>query len=313
MATTGTVIGSGRHTYEYIDQWGSLPDGLVFGTTHGVVEDAEGRIYIHHTGPKSVIRFSPDGDYLDSWGEEYSRGAHGMHLNRETDGEFLYLSATSLGIVVKTTLDGEELLRIGTPPRPDIYDADHLFVPTEATVTPDGTIHITDGYGQPWVHRYTQSGEYIDSYGGPGSGRGQLDNPHGIMLDTRAGTQRILVSDRGNSRLQYFSLDGKHLGFVDHDLRKPCTSIQFGDEIYIPDLYSRVSIFDSDDRLVAHLGDRPDCWTREGWPNLPKDEWIIGKFSSPHDLHVDTHGNIYVVEWLSEGTGKVTRLVRTTA
>jgi hypothetical protein len=307
---TATVIGSGSHRYEYIDQWGTLPAGIEFGTTHGVVEDSAGRIYIHNTGPTSVIRFAPDGSYIDSWGEEYSKGAHGIHYRREGDGEFLYLAATGLGIVVKTTLDGEELLRITTPPRPDIYDADHRFVPTETTVAPDGTILIADGYGQPWVHRYSPDGRYIDSFGGKGSGPGELDNPHGIMLDTRGSEPRILVSDRGNSRLQYFTLDGKHLSFVDYELRKPCTTIQWRDEIYVPDLYSRLTIFDADDRLVAHLGDRDACWNRPGWPNLPKSEWVVGAFSSPHDLHVDGAGNIYVVEWLSEGTGKVTKLRR---
>lgn len=306
-----TIIGAGAHTYEFQDRWAKLPAGMRFGTTHGVVEDSAGRVYIHNTGPKSVIIFEPDGTFVDSWGEAYSAGAHGMHLNREGGGEFLYLAATSLGIVVKTTLAGEELLRIATPPRSDIYDSDHRFVPTECTVAPDGTIFIADGYGQPWIHRYTQRGEYIDSFGGHGTDAGRLDNPHGIMLDTRGSQSRILVADRGNSRLQYFSLEGKHIGFINIELRQPCTSIQWNDELYIPDLRSRLTIFDRNDRLITHLGDRPGCWEKPGWPNLPESEWISGKFSSPHDLHVDAGGNIYVVEWLSEGTGKVTKLVRT--
>ncbi|HTO23564.1 MAG TPA: hypothetical protein VMQ10_13905, partial [Spirochaetia bacterium] len=71
-----------------------------------------------------------------------------------------------------------------------------------------------------------------------------------------------------------------------------------------------LTILDGKDRLIAHLGDRPGCWEKKGWPNLPKSDWVVGAFSSPHDLHVDARGTIYVVEWLSEGTGKVTRLVR---
>ena len=56
------VIGSGSHVYEVIDDWGNLPGGLSFGTTHGVVEDSQGRIYIHHTNSPSVFVFDADGD-----------------------------------------------------------------------------------------------------------------------------------------------------------------------------------------------------------------------------------------------------------
>ena len=301
------IVGDGAYRYRVNPEWARLPSSHEFGTTHGVVEDADGRIYIHHTGSPSTFVFEPSGTFITAWGEAYAGGAHGMHLSSEADGEFLYLAATSLGLVAKTTLDGEELLRITTPPRSDIYDDEHRFVPTETTVAPDGTIYIADGYGQPWIHRYTQEGRYIDSFGGHGSGPGQLDNPHGIMLDTRFQSPRILVSDRKNARLQYFGLDGSHESIVKGMLRFPCTTIQWKDKLFIPDLYSRLTILDSDDNLVTHLADWPDCWKRDGWPNLPKSEWIVGKVSSPHDLHVDMKGNIYLVEWLSEGTGKVTR------
>lgn len=304
------MIGNDPYRYRVNTDWAQLPDGYRFGTTHGVVEDATGRIYIHHTGSPSTFVFEPDGTFLAAWGEAYAGGAHGMHLNREAEGEFLYLAATSLGFVAKTTLDGEELLRIATPPRPDIYDDEHRFVPTETTVAPDGTIFIADGYGQPWVHRYTPHGEYIDSFGGQGSDPGRLDNPHGIMLDTRGAQPRILVSDRKNVRLQYFDLEGRHLGVVQGMLRFPCTTIQWNDHLYIPDLHSRLTVLGPDDKLVTHLADWPDCWKRPGWPNLPRSEWVAGRVSSPHDLHVDAHGNIYLAEWLSEGTGKVTKLER---
>ena len=304
------IVGSGDFQFRVDTEWAKLPAGHEFGTTHGVVEDALGRIYIHHTGSPSTFVFDPDGSFVRAWGEAYAVGAHGMHLNAEKDGEFLYLAPTSLGFVAKTTLDGEELLRIDTPPRSDIYDDDHKFVPTETTVAPDGTIHIADGYGQPWVHRYTPSGEYMDSYGGLGSEVGSLNNPHGIMLDTRNGKPRILVSDRGNSRLHYFGLDGSPEDVVEGMLRKPCTTIQWKDHLFIPDLFARLTILNGDNELAIHLADWPDVWEREGWPNLPKSEWVTGKVSSPHDLHVDAAGNIYLAEWLSEGTGKVTKFER---
>ena len=303
-------IGSGKHVYEVISDWAKLPPGVAFGTTHGVVEDSRGRIFLHHTGPQCTICFDSGGNALSWWGADYHEGAHGMFLNAEAEGEFLYLAATSAGVVVKTSLDGEEVLRIGTPPRHDLYDAERRFVPTECAVARSGDIYITDGYGQPWIHRYSSQGEYISSFGGPGSEPGQLKNPHGIKIDTRSGEERVLVTDRGNRRLQYFTLQGEFLSRVEGMLRFPCTTLQWGEELYIPDLHARLTVLDKHDVLVTHLGDWPGAWEKEGWPNLPREQWEEGKFSSPHDLHVDGAGNIYVAEWLSNGTGKVTKLVR---
>src|SRR5690606_25382737 len=82
-------IGSGSYTYEWVENWAKLPQGIQFGYTHGIAEDSQGRIFVHNASTHSVIIFDEDGSYLESWGEEYAAGAHGMLLNREADGEYL--------------------------------------------------------------------------------------------------------------------------------------------------------------------------------------------------------------------------------
>ena len=47
--TKRPIIGHGEHTYEVIHDWGELPGAIQYGNTHGVCEDSQGRIYIHHT------------------------------------------------------------------------------------------------------------------------------------------------------------------------------------------------------------------------------------------------------------------------
>lgn len=301
-------IGSGSHTYEWVEGWAKIPDHIQPGYTHGVVEDSQGRIYVHNASPHAIIIFDADGNFIDSWGEEFAAGAHGLLLNKEDDGEYLYLSATGQNIVVKTTLDGREVLRIGTPDLPDIYDAEKKFVPTETAVAPNGDIYIADGYGQPWVHRYSAKGDYISSFGGRGSEVGKLNNPHGIMLETRGLEPLLIVSDRGNHRLQYFNLEGETVQITEGMLRLPCTTDAYGDELYIADLHSRLTILDNSGHLITHLGERENGWELPGWPNIAHDLRQVGTFTSPHDLHVDGNGNIYVVEWISDG--RITKLAR---
>jgi hypothetical protein len=303
-------IGTGTHIYEWVENWAQIPAHIQLGYTHGVVEDAQGRIYVHNASPHAVVVFEPDGTFVTSWGAAYAQGAHGLHLNAEADGEYLYLAATNQNIVAKTDLEGREVWRIGTPDLPHIYDTDHIFSPTETTVAPNGDVYIADGYGQPWIHVYSPQAEYQFSFGGLGTGTGQLNNPHGIMLDTRGPEPLILVSDRGNSRLQYFTLDGQSVKITAGMLRKPCTTVQYQDEIYIPDLQSRMTILDKDDQLIAHVGERENGWQIAGWPNIAHDLRQVGNFTSPHDLHVDASGNVYMAEWISDG--RITKLRRVT-
>ena len=47
--TKAPILGSGAYQFEAIHDWGELPRTIKFGNTHGVGEDSQGNIYIHHT------------------------------------------------------------------------------------------------------------------------------------------------------------------------------------------------------------------------------------------------------------------------
>ena len=315
---------AGNRTYLWQGDWAKLPPNVQLGYTHGVVEDRAGNIYVANQSPHAIAIFNSAGKFLNAWGSEYGPGAHGLTHSIESGKEFLYLANTGLNQVVKTTLTGEVLFTIATPPRPDIYTAEKKFVPTETAIGPDGRIYIADGYGQPWVHIYSPKAEYLSSFGGYGSEPGQLDQPHGISIDARSGTPVVQVANRANRRIDNFSLEGEFLrtAIRARELRFPCTTVHQGKDLYIPDLFCRVSIFDAANTLIGHLGDYVGGATLTSWdqlrsnqfpdlagyPNIPHDKRQPGKFSSPHGLHVDAAGNIYVVEWINDG--RITRLQR---
>jgi DNA-binding beta-propeller fold protein YncE len=301
-------LGSGSHVYEWVEGWGKLPEGIKFGYTHGVVTDSKDRVYIHNRSKDSVIVFDRDGKFLNSWGPEFAGGAHGMFLSNEGGTEYLYLADPDRHIVVKTTLDGKTVYTLGCPELPNVYPTPDKYKPTDTAVAPNGDVYVCDGYGQSWIHQYDKNAKYIRSWGGKGKEAGQLDCPHGIWIDTRQSTPRVYVADRSNNRLQIFSLDGKHLAFVSGDFRLPCCFFQYKDEQVIPDLHSRVTIIDKNDKLITHLGDNEGGWKIQGWPNIAPTEIKTGLFSSPHAACVDSRGDIYVVEWIA--VGRVTKLAR---
>lgn len=304
-------VGTGKHVYDWDSNFLHVPPEIQLGYTHGVVTDAQNNIYIFNQSEHAVCIFDAGGNFIKSWGPQFRSGAHGMFLTREANGiEYLFLTDYERREVCKTSLDGEVLLAIGIPPRPDIYDKPEKYKPTDVCVAPDGSFYIFDGYGQPWVHRYTRSGSYIDSFGGDGDGPGKLRCPHGGWVDTRKKDPELYVADRGNNRIQVFTLDGKHKRFITSEMKQPCCFFQFKDEMYVPDLQARLTILDIHDQPIAILGDHPSAPAIPGWPNI-QDKLQDGRFNSPHAACVDSRGNIYVAEWID--TGRVTKLARETA
>lgn len=310
------TVGAGDHTYEWIENWAQLPDGKKFGNTHAVVETADRRILVHNASPTgdATCILDADGKFISSWGSQFAQGAHGMDLRKEGDAEFLYLAPTSMHKVFKATLSGEVLLELDYPKQartvkngavaPD-YNGPNKYVPTFTALAPNGDFYVTDGYGSNFVHRYNLKGDYLQSWGGPGKNPGQFSCPHGIWCDTRGAEPLIVVADRANVRLQWFTLDGQFVKLVADDLRHPCHFDQRNGDLLVPDLKGRVTLFDKDNKLICHLGDNPDKsqWSNNG---VKPADLKPGAFCTPHSARFDADGNIYVVEWLPYG--RVTKL-----
>jgi hypothetical protein len=210
-------------------------------------------------------------------------------------------------VVVKTTVDGETIWTLTYPQEAGVYKKEEEYRPTNVAVAPNGDFYVADGYGLSYVHQYNSKAQYIRTWGGKGKDAGKLDCPHGIWVDTRS-NPIVIVADRSNARLQTFTLQGQHVGFVTDAMRRPCHFDQVGDELLIPDLWGVVTIYNKNNKPIAQLGDNPGIWTEKGWPNLPSDTWHPGKFISPHAACWDKSGAIYLVEWIAEG--RVTKLRR---
>ncbi len=313
------VVGSGEYVFEVTHDWGELPPEIKYGNTHGVCEDADGNIYVHHTvnaaseSSDSMVVFDGKGRFIRSWGKDFRGGAHGLLIRKEGREQFLYLCDTKRGVVAKTTLKGEEVLTLGYPsesaayaPNPD--GSRKKYSPTNLAVAPNGDIYVGDGYGSSFVNVYNSEGKYLKTFGGKGAAMGQLDCPHGIVLDTRASEPVLMIADRANHRIQTFNLAGEHLSFIS-GTNLPCTfDFDRSGTAVVPDLGARVTLLNRHNEVIEHLGDDSEHHDWERIRKLDRSAFTPGKFVCPHGACFDHAGNVFVVEWVE--VGRVSKLQR---
>jgi hypothetical protein len=310
------IVGSGTTRFEVLHDWLVPPADGAFGDTHGVAQDAQGNIYVAHTvgagsaRKDAVYVYSKDGAFLRSFGPEFAGGAHGLDLRNEDGTDFLYHCDTGRRKVVKTRLDGTVVWEAGCPMESGAYKSADQWCPTNVAFGPDGTVFVGDGYGASYIHAFTKDGAWKAIVARPGKDPGQVSCPHGMTVDARGNPftkePALCVADRGNRRIQYLSLDGKHLGFVTDGMRMPCDMKVRGDLLLVPDLESVVTILDKDNKPVTQLCDGHPSNLR----GAPREQFIPGKFVHPHDAIWLANGDILVAEWVPIGRVTLLRAVR---
>jgi hypothetical protein len=305
------VVGSGAHAYECVHDWLVPPEGLVWGDTHGLAQDQQGHIYVAHTVNKSSMRgeavvvYDASGRFVRAFGEEFRGGAHGLGLRRENGQEVLYHCDINRCNIVKTDLSGKVLWTHGYPREDSFYSQKAIdFVPTNVAFAPNGDFWVGDGYGSHRVLRFSEAGKFLGEVGQPGHGDGEFNTPHGLFVDTRGEEPIVIVADRGNRRLQTFSLSGEHLRTIQDEshLRMPCHFHTQGEWMVCPDLDSQVCILDREYNVVAQLGDgrasNGEVGSRRG---QSRSEFTAGQFITPHAAIFLQNGDLLVAEWLPIG------------
>jgi DNA-binding beta-propeller fold protein YncE len=293
--------------YEVVEGWEKLPTGIEHRDVAGVAVDSQDRVYLICRGETPIIVYDRDGSFLSSWGQGlFTMRTHGITVGPD---DMLYCTDDGDHTVRKFTPEGELLLTLGTSGRPsdtgydgkDVASITHggppFNRPTNLAVAPNGDLYVSDGYGNARVHRFSATGEHIQSWGEPGVGPGQFNLPHGIWVHQDG---RVFVADRENDRIQIFSPEGE---FLDQwtDIQRPTQIIIDADgRIYVSELWwhvgqssfvhgphetalpGRISVLDGQGNVLARWGGENACEP--------------GNFAAPHGLAVDSRGDLYVAE-----------------
>ncbi|MEL7220853.1 MAG: 6-bladed beta-propeller [Bacteroidota bacterium] len=267
-----------------------------------MVQDSKGRIILltNHTH-NNVIIYNKDGKLLNSWGTNFP-GAHGLTLKNEGGEDFLYITDTELHQVIKTTIDGQEVFRISDPQSKSKDATTRPFLPTETAIAENGDIYVADGYGSQYIYVYDQKGQLKHEFGGPGDGEDQFFNAHGIAIDERDGTPKLLITAREKQQLKHFDLAGNYLSTIELPGAYICRPVVHQKVVYLATIWSGdksnrsgfISILDQNNQLISAPGGIAPSYTDEQLNPMTQ---ALTLFQHPHDVCIDEDENLYIPQW----------------
>ena len=274
------TIGMGAYVYEYHGDWAKLPAGMSFQNPSAVAVDSQDRVYVFQRRGPPVVVLNRDGTLLAEWPRRNGEleDAHHIYVGPD-DG--IYLADRDAHQVLKYYTDGEMVMALGTRHRAALQAP--FNHPSDMAVAPGGEIYVSDGYGNSCVHRFTPNGEYIASFGSPGSGPGQFRVPHSVRV---AQDGRVYVCDRENNRVQVFDKNGAYLDQWT-DFKFPMgIHIDASQTVYVTDQVPRLSIFNLDGKLLAR-----------------------GRtFEQGHNVYSDSRGDLYAVDVANQRVQKFVKV-----
>ena len=161
-------------------------------------------------------------------------------------------------------------------------DGDTFNQPTDVAVSSAGDLFVSDGYKNTRIHKFSQEGRLLSSWGERGAGLGQFALPHCVRVDRH---DRVWVCDRENHRIQIFDIDGNYLSEW-AGLKRPAAIFfdQNEDVVYIAELDYQVSIYTLGGELINRWGG--------GCPSDKPCEFL----GYPHGIWMDSRGALYISE-----------------
>jgi len=304
LCVTSPVLGFAQREVQFTpvpNYFPAQPDNQLLGPTHGgAAVDRAGNVYVSTDTARGILVFGPDGKYQRSFGPGQ---IHGLHLQRERDGEYLYAARPSFHEVQKIKTDGTAVWTMGFPETAGIYANANEFNPTNVVALRDGTIFVADGYGKNFIHKFDRDRKYVKSFGGPGGNPaedGKFHRCHGLAVDTRGSKPMLIVCNRESGRVEQWDTDGNLVKVLQRNLRMPAAAHVAGDHVAIAELQGRVTILGKDNSIVAQVGDNPKSDQRANF-GLEPAQWTEGVVNSPHAVAFDRNGNLIVAEWSKFG------------
>src|SRR5580692_11806567 len=200
--------------FRLIENFFHYPSNYVVGRVSGITVGPKGNIIALNRGYHPVIEFTSDGTFARSWGEGSTMflGAHAVRFDPQ--GNLWYVDAAD-DIIYRFDSAGRTVGTLGTNPEPWTWLThviEHaapgkasFYQETDIGWSKDGSMFVSDGYGNSRVVKFDKDGNFVKAWGERGTQPGDFNTPHSLVVDN---SDVVYVADRGNSRIQVFDTDG---------------------------------------------------------------------------------------------------------
>ncbi|MFI4895848.1 MAG: peptidyl-alpha-hydroxyglycine alpha-amidating lyase family protein [Steroidobacterales bacterium] len=230
--------------FEAVPDFLQLPGDIYFGEVAGIAVNSKRHVFVlsrgNSTGPAyaaaaaQLLEFDAHGKFVREIGHNLYGWSY-AHSVRVDSHDNIWVVDKGSDVVVRFDAAGrvrmvfgrkaeaaDESARALSHPNPPLPPVDGLFrQATDVTWDSAGNIYISDGYINSRIAKFDPEGNWVGSWGEPGSGPGQFNLPHSIVTDHQ---DRIYVADRGNRRIQVFSPAGTLLRTLHIDVPAPANA-----------------------------------------------------------------------------------------
>ncbi len=282
LGLSASALAQSSDTYAVNKAWTQLPEGMTWNaSTSSIAADGKGNIVVLvRTAPYFRV-FTREGKFVKAWGDAGTFvEAHSVMFDREG---FIWATDSNGHAVYKFTAEGKLVMTLGTRGKAGDDSSQDLFNrPNAVAIASNGDIFVSDGYVNSRIVHFSKDGKFIRIIGGSkGAGLGQLQLPHGVVIDSRG---RIIVGDSDNKRISVFDKDGKFLETWPFPSRGGMV-ITSDDTVYASDVNAgAVNIIKNGKLLDAITG--------------------LGR---PHGVTLDSDGAVYVSDSTNRAVMKATK------
>ena len=296
MSNKSLRVSYGEYVYENVPGWAPLPDGWEWNHVVGVAVDSRDNIFAYNRSNHPMIVLNKDGDIIDSWALENFSSAHHVEIGPD---DSVWTTDVGNHTVRKWTSDGNLLLTLGSPDNPAPEQSGEPFNrPTDIAFGLDGSLYVSDGYGNSRIHHFTPEGKLIRSWGERGTGPGQFMVPHSVAVDP---TGLVYVCDRENSRIQIFTSDGQYVSQW-RGVHRPNQIVPSSDgTMVVAELGYKIGLMDGAPEVneVSHnSGVKIMTKTGQWLGGWGASTGIDGDFLAANAVGIDSDGSLYVGETL---------------
>ncbi|HST29827.1 MAG TPA: hypothetical protein VLK27_03190 [Chthoniobacterales bacterium] len=227
-----------------------------FNSPHGIAADSAGNIYVSDTGNGRIEKFSAAGAFvarIGSKGAGYGQFGDPNGIAVDRDGN-IYVAEALNHRIQKLTPEGS-FIADWKGPDPQFYG------PRKIALGPDQSFYVVD-QGRTRIVRFDKDFKALAAWGEKGKGEGQFDDPTSVTVDPES--NRVLVADPRNQRIQVFDATGKFItswpvsewgkpyGFEDLVV-DPIRKYLYASSSYL----DSVLIFDLDGKRIGTLKPKP--------------------------------------------------------